>query len=174
MTAANFPTIAAFIFSQEGGFSDNPADPGGATMDGVTLATYRRFIPNATVDDLKAIPGFASMFILWLDYFRPVRGDDLPGGIDLMVADFGFNAGPRWSIALLQEAVGVDPDGDLGPVSMAAIAAADPVHLLSILHDAQMTYYRGLATFATFGDGWTRRTDARLVAALKLTGVTGA
>jgi hypothetical protein len=42
----NFDTCLAFTLKEEGGYSDNPADPGGATNMGITLATYRQWADN--------------------------------------------------------------------------------------------------------------------------------
>ncbi len=52
----NFQRALSLVLKSEGGWSDNPADPGGATMRGVTLATFRRYIdPKGTKDDLRHI-----------------------------------------------------------------------------------------------------------------------
>ena len=51
----DFQTCLAFTLSQEGGFVDDPYDPGGATNMGITLATYQEWFPNGTVADLRAI-----------------------------------------------------------------------------------------------------------------------
>lgn len=171
MPSVNFPASLTFTLSEEGGFADNAADPGGATMKGITLATYREFVPNATVDDLKAIPDFAVSFIYWSDYWREMKCDALPGGIDLTVFDFGVNVGPSESVRMLQRAVGVDDDGDLGPISMSAIGAASPSSVIASLAGAQKAYYQALPDFAMFGDGWVARTERRAVAALKIASV---
>ncbi len=52
----NFSRALALVLKSEGGWSDNPADPGGATMKGVTLTNFHRFVkPKATKADLRAI-----------------------------------------------------------------------------------------------------------------------
>ncbi|RVB39026.1 hypothetical protein EN902_14635, partial [Mesorhizobium sp. M7A.F.Ca.CA.001.16.1.1] len=52
----NFARALALVLKSEGGWSDNPADPGGATMKGVTLASFRRYVKaDATKADLRAI-----------------------------------------------------------------------------------------------------------------------
>ena len=51
---ADYTKLVPFIRKWEGGFSNNPKDKGGATNNGVTLATYRMvYGKNKTVDDLK-------------------------------------------------------------------------------------------------------------------------
>ncbi len=54
MTACNFAIALAFTLGQEGGWSDDPNDPGGATNQGITLATFRDWCgASQTVDDLR-------------------------------------------------------------------------------------------------------------------------
>jgi lysozyme family protein len=103
-----------------------------------------------------------------------VRGDDLPAGVDLSVFDFGVNAGPRRSVEMLQSAVGVDADGDLGPISMAAISAASPATVVASLSGMQRAHYESLDTFDVFGAGWLARNERRLQAATALIPTAGA
>lgn len=181
MTAANFPTpILDFALREEGGFSDDPRDPGGATMAGITIATFRKLMgdPSLTIDDLKAITPGEEASIYAKGYWSVVRGPDLPSGVDLSVFDFGVNAGPGRSERLLQEAVGVAADGVLGPISMAAIAKNLPSAIITTLAKLQMVHYQSLPDFPTFGSDWTARTARRTKAALAMAaaalgGVTG-
>lgn len=172
MTAANFPQAILFGFTlpEEGGFSDNPDDPGGATQAGITLTTFRKIMKNPalTVADLKAITPEAESTIYRLGYWATIRGDELPAGIDLTTFDFGVNAGPGESEMLLQRAVGVPADGILGPISMAAIAKASPCETIVALAGLQKAHYEALPTFHIFGAGWLARNTRRATAALKL------
>lgn len=170
MASASFAASLAFTLQSEGGWSDNPLDKGGATMKGITFATFRQYNPGATVDDLRNISDGQVADIYRRGYWNAVKGDDLPAGVDLSVFDMGVNAGPGRSIRLLQGAVGVTEDGAIGPITLAAIAAADPQNLIGTLAASQQAYYERLPTFDTFGDGWTSRTAARKAAALALTG----
>ena len=74
---------------------DDPADPGGATNMGITLATYRRWSDNAEpgpaqVQDMTERTAKAIYRSL---YWNPLRADALPAGADLSVFDIGANAG---------------------------------------------------------------------------------
>src|SRR6185437_16377169 len=73
-----FDTALAFTLAEEGGFSDNPADPGGATNKGITLATFREYQPGATVDELRAISDADVWRIYRLGYWNHMRCGDLP------------------------------------------------------------------------------------------------
>lgn len=177
MAAANFPhPILDFTLVEEGGFSDDPRDPGGATEHGVTLAVFRKVMknPGLTAADLRSITPEQEMEVYKPGYWNAVRGDDLPSGIDLMTFDFGMNCGPGESEMLLQEAAGLtgdDVDGVLGQMSMAAISRGSPSDLIAKLVGMQKAHYRSLRTFRFFGAGWLARTDRRAAAALKLVDV---
>lgn len=168
MSAVNFAAALAFTLQCEGGWSDNPDDPGGCTMKGITLATFEGFYPGATADELRAITDDQIQHIYSVGYWAPVHGDELPSGVDLSVFDFGVNAGPRRSRELLQQAVGVTVDGTLGPISMAAINAASPSAVIAALAGLQKSYYQGLDGWDEFGAGWSARNERRAVAAMAL------
>lgn len=154
----------------EGGWSDHPRDPGGATMKGVTLRTYSGFLGrDATKDELKNIPDEHLERLYRDGYWNAVRGDDLPSGIDMMVFDFAVNAGRKRAIITLQRAVDMpiaQQDGAIGPGTLAAVrdkcnrlgtgSVADNYGVLREL------FYRGLPTFDVFGKGWLRRNETVL------------
>jgi lysozyme family protein len=166
----NFSISLLFTLKSEGGFSDDPHDPGGATMKGVTLEVYRDYKGNSelTAADLKRITDAEISDIYMSRYWAKVRAEELPDGIDLSVFDMGVNAGPATSIKLLQRALGVTADGIFGPITLAAVSAAAPHALVQTLYQRQITYYRSLSTFKYFGKGWTRRCQGRRQAALAL------
>lgn len=165
-----FPACLAFTLAQEGGFVRHPADPGGATNKGITLATYRAWVPYATVETLRAIPDSDVARIYRGGYWQPVRGDDLPPGVDLMAFDFAVNTGPGRSARLLQQAVGAVADGAIGPRTLAAVRGMPAADVCRVLGDLQRDYYRALPTFGTFGRGWMARTERRVAKGLEMAG----
>jgi lysozyme family protein len=168
VTAANFPASLAFTLTQEGGWSDDPGDPGGATLNGITLQTLRdyRGDQTASADDLRAMLPAERNAIYRACYWDMVRGDSLPAGADCMVFDFGVNAGPGRSAKMLQTALGVTADGVIGPVTLAACSAADPSDLIEKLRQARLIYYEGLPGWLEFGRGWAARVAACAEAAV--------
>ena len=92
-----------------------------------------------------------------------MKGDDLPGGLDLCVFDFGVNAGPGRAAKYLQSMIGTTPDGGIGPMTLAALQKyVDENGLVESIEEYQkrrQEYYEKLSTFATFGRGWTRRVN---------------
>lgn len=166
---SNLETCLAFTLVREGGFVNDPVDPGGATNHGITLATLRAWrgapvsvedVRNLTAEDAKPIYG--------TNYWNPIRGDQLPPGVDLSVFDFGVNAGTRRTAEQLQEIVGVTVDGHIGPKTLAAVNEADPAKLIEALCVRHEAYYQTLPTFWKFGKGWTSRAEACKAASLEI------
>ncbi len=166
---AKFDQCLAVVLENEGGFSDHPRDRGGATNLGITLRTLAEWQGLAYDDldpggkekllaELKTLTRREAAEIYRANYWLPMRCGDLPNGVDLMVFDFGVNAGPRRSVKLLQRVTGVIDDGSVGPKTLAAVCAANPLDLIGELADERLAYYRSLDNFDAFGNGWTNRT----------------
>lgn len=167
---ANFPTCLAFVLAQEGGWSDDPSDPGGATQKGITLRTLQSFRHGATVEDLKNISDALVSMIYRRQYWAIMGCDNLPGGVDLMVFNFGTNAGPARSVMYLQVIAGVKQDGRDGAMTEAAIGKTPPTTVITKLAGLQRAHYRADPGFERFGDGWLAREDRAVAAAIQLIG----
>jgi lysozyme family protein len=154
----NYPKSLQWVLLSEAGWSNNPNDPGGPTMKGVTLMTFRHLIfPNATPADLRNISASQIDTIYRLSYWSVIQGDALPNGVDYASFDFAVNSGPGRAARELQECVGAMVDGSIGPHTLAAIAATDRVALINELCDKRLAYLEGLPTWHTFGHGWKNR-----------------
>jgi lysozyme family protein len=154
------------MLASEGGFTDDERDNGnklpdgrkGSTMLGVTQFNWEQHIGHqVTHEQMKKLTPTDVEPLYKKKYWDAVRADELPSGIDYMVFDMGVNAGPGRSIKILQAAVGVPADGGLGPISMAAIQAADPVELIEKFSEGKEAFYRSLDSFKTYGTGWLNR-----------------
>ena len=154
------------LLVSEGGFTDNPKDPGnhlpdgrmGCTNLGVTQAAWEAFVGHqvSTQDMRDLTPEKIEPFYKH-KYWDACHCDDLPSGLDYLVFDFAINAGPGRSIKTLQSAVGTTPDGGIGPKTMAAVIAHDHAELVEKFSQAKLDFYQSLPTFGTFGKGWTSR-----------------
>lgn len=154
----NFEKALQFVLVHEGGFANHPADPGGATMKGVTLNTFRQYYgAGKTVDDLRHITQEQLAHIYRTGYWNKCLCDQLPVGVDYAVFDVAVNSGPGRAAKFLQSAVGVAQDGAIGPMTLSKVAEQAPQSLINSLCDARLAFLRSLKTFATFGTGWTRR-----------------
>jgi lysozyme family protein len=146
------------VLASEGGWSDNPADPGGATMKGVTLAVFSRFKGRScTKDELRHISDADLAAIYRQGYWTAAHCDELQPGIDYVVFDCAVNSGPGRAIKTLQAAVNVTPDGAFGPRTKAAIMATGQANTIREFSAQREAFYRSLGTFPTFGRGWLSR-----------------
>lgn len=160
------------VLRHEGGFVDHPADPGGATIYGVTLRTYRNYRrnPHLTVEDLKNITMEEVHDIYRTGYWDPIKGDELPSGVDFVVFDMAINAGPGRAAKLLQTVLGVDIDGAIGTMTLRAANRHSPEETIRAYTNVRSDYYQSLPHFPTFGRGWMRRTHESEQIALSMLG----
>ena len=126
-------------------------------MKGITLATFRHYVPGATNADLRAISDEWVQLIYSDGYWEEVRGDALPAGVDLATFDYAVNSGPGRAAKALQAAVGTAQDGKIGKATLAAIQGEDNAKIVKEICARRLSFVRGLKTFGTFGKGWVRR-----------------
>jgi len=154
----NFSRALALVLQSEGGWSDNPADPGGATMKGVTLANFRKYVKaDATKADLRKISDAQVATVYRRFYWDAIAGAELPAGVDYAVFDFAVNSGPGRAAKYLQAAAGASPDGRIGPATLAAVRARPAGVLIDDLCDARLGFLERLPTWPKFGRGWSGR-----------------
>lgn len=164
--------IARAIVGREGGFVDDPDDPGGATNHGVTLATIRRLGLDLDNDgridarDLRALTQDQAVDIFIDHYFRRPGIDRLPGPLQASVFDMQVNAGVN-AVRILQRLLAqmgfaVVADGIIGPLTAAAAheaMAAAPDHLVDAYGVARRNYYYALADARPASRKYARRRD---------------
>ncbi|AZO23854.1 hypothetical protein EJ070_26345 [Mesorhizobium sp. M1E.F.Ca.ET.045.02.1.1] len=165
----NFARALALVLQSEGLWSDNAADPGGATMKGVTLANFRRYVKaDATKADLRKISDEQVATVYRRFYWDAVAGAELSDGVDYAVFDFAVNSGPSRAAKYLQAACGpsVVQDGRIGPATLAAVRAKPAGVLIDTICDARLKFLERLPTWATFGKGWQKRVVAVRIQAM--------
>lgn len=150
--------IAEQIVAREGGWANDPDDPGGATKHGVTIGTLRRLGRDLTGDgrvtaaDVRALSPAQAVDIYLEHYFRRPGIDRLPEPLQASLFDMQVNAGAT-AIRLLQALCGkiglsVAVDGIAGPQTRAAAARAmaiAPDHLADAYGIERRNYYYRLA-----------------------------
>ncbi|WP_428029272.1 glycoside hydrolase family 108 protein [Ancylobacter sp.] len=176
MTASSFDEALKRVLVHEGGYADHPADPGGATMKGVTQRVYdgwrrRHGVPVQAVRLIE--PGEVAA-IYRRQYWDAVRADDLPAGLDYALFDAAVNSGAAQAAKWLQRTLGVAADGQVGEATLAALADPEAGAVIDGLCDRRLAMLRALRTFPTFGAGWTRRVADVRAAALGMAGQAGA
>lgn len=171
MTASNFLACFKETESFEGGYVDNPHDPGGATLKGVTQAVYTAWLihqgrPNA---DVRGASDADIQDIYRAQYWDAVRGDDLYAGLDLVMVDSGWGSGPVTAIEWLQRLLGVDVDGQFGNLTLAALKPRwNSTALINELCTIRMSFFQRLTTWKYFGVGWTNRLNGIQAKALMM------
>lgn len=150
----SFERALEVVLSEEGGYVNNPADPGGETNFGISKRAY----PDL---DIKNVSRETAASIYRQDYWLATRCDQLPPGLDLMVFDAAVNMGPKMAIRLLQGAVGAQVDGVMGVDTLAKarlctgfLAARTAIKRMAV---RRVFAYFSLGKFDTFGKGWISR-----------------
>lgn len=149
-----FDQAFAALIGNEGGYSFNPADPGGETMWGVTARVARA---NGYAGDMRALTREQAAAFYRRLYWDAIDADSLPELLRFQVFDAAVNSGAAQAVRWLQAAVGTQADGVIGSATHLALAAANPARI-AILFDAErLTFMSGLPTWPAFGRGWARR-----------------
>jgi uncharacterized protein (TIGR02594 family) len=172
--ADTFIHALSHVLAMEGGYSDDPYDPGGPTNLGITVAdlaaVHGRALTSETAAELKAkvvalTPADVSP-IYRARYWEPSRAPALPSALALFHFDTAVNHGTSSAARMLQQALEVDVDGQIGPLTLAAAAATSHADVLNRYAEIRRVRYRSISTFWRFGHGWLARVDATLAAAL--------
>lgn len=171
-----FDLALRHVITMEGGWTDDPHDPGGPTNKGITLAVYARerkikITPANLAElksDLRAIPDALVRSIYETRYWQPAHCPALRPSLALMHFDASVNHGVDTAARFLQETLGVEIDGEIGPVTLGAARTVDPREALAKYAAIRRRRYRSLPHFWRFGRGWLRRVDATLAAATRL------
>ena len=149
----------------EGGFSNHPKDPGGATNQGVTQRVYDdyRRQHGGSLRSVKEMTPSERDTIYRQRYWNLIKGDMLPPGVSYVVFDGAVNSGVSQSVKWLQRALGIKADGVLGPATLTAVQGVnDHDALVAKIIERRFAFLKALKTWKTFGKGWTRRLDGVL------------
>jgi lysozyme family protein len=168
-TDTRFDRAMPLVLAHEGGFSDHPEDPGGATMQGVTQRTYDawRALQGEPARSVRLLEPAERDAIYYSQYWLAIRAPELPDGVAYCTFDAAVNSGPSRAARWLQEAVGVEQDGVIGSQTIAAVQAADARGVIHRMCEARMAFLRRLRTWPTFGRGWSRRVSEVQAAAIE-------
>ncbi|NTT85080.1 holin-associated N-acetylmuramidase [Tabrizicola fusiformis] len=164
--------LATEIVAREGGFVNDPDDPGGATNHGVTLGTLRRLGLDLTgegridVADVRRLTAAQAVDIYVEHYFTRTGIAALPEVLQPSVFDMYVNAGGN-AVKVLQRLLGdmgfpCDADGQIGPQTIRAAQMAyeaAPSHLADAYGIARRNYYYALADARPASRKYARRRD---------------
>jgi lysozyme family protein len=163
-----FAECVSVVLKHEGGFVDHPRDPGGATNMGITLRTLRdwRGDDSLTADAVRDLTEAEAREIYLARYWNPVRGDELPPGVDLAVFDWAVHGGVGRAARDLQTVLGVTVDGAIGRQTVEAAKRADHAEVIRAVCERRLNHLRSRPHWDAFGRGWERRVRAIEEAAL--------
>ncbi len=175
MTSFDFPGCLAFVLKWEGGYVNNPADPGGATNKGITQTTYNawRQSQGQPTQSVQAISDVEVQAIYAQNYWHPSGADRVPAALNLAAFDTAVNLGVSRAVRFLEQCVGTTTDGVFGPQTQAAAAACSVSTTAAAYCDAREAYYRALVAQTpsqqVFLKGWLNRlNDLRTTIGLPL------
>lgn len=155
---ANFSRSLESLLKHEGGFSDDPLDPGGMTNRGVTRAVWSEWLGRpASVKEMAQLTVQDVTPLYKRKYWDKINGDELPDGLDYCVFDFAVNSGVGRAAKLLQSCLGVTVDGQIGPKTIAAAKASNVKKVIELYGLARLTFLKSLPHWSVYKNGWSSR-----------------
>ena len=168
----SFDAALEFVLGYEGGYSNNPKDPGGETNLGITQRTLTEYVRTHSASglptDVRALKRGQAAKIYHDWYWLPISGDDLPPAIALLVFDCAVNQGVARASRILQDALGVKVDGVIGPLTIAAAKQATAAVLMREIALGRALAYVATGNMQVFGKGWFRRLFACVIEAVRV------
>lgn len=171
---SNFKQALSKILSHEGGYANVSGDAGGETYQGISRKNWGSWRGWAIIDKAKPLKhnqvlkdkqlqGLVEVFY-YEHFWKHIQGDKMNNqAVASFIFDWYVNSGFH-AIKAAQRAVKVADDGVIGPQTIAAINAADPVVLLASLKAARVKFYKDIVTRrpdqGKFLTGWTNRVNS--------------
>lgn len=143
------------LIGHEGGYVNNPNDPGGETHWGISKRSYPHL-------NIKTLTRAQARTIYRRDFWNRIHGDELYDGLAFQVFDFAVNSGIETAVRYLQRAIGVADDGVWGPVSAKAAAAMTESDVIMHLNAERLDFMTRLKNWPNASRGWSRRIAANL------------
>lgn len=158
------------LMQEEGGFVNDPKDPGGATNMGITLATLRACHWDVNNDgeidatDIRDLQPDQARSIARSRYWDRCRCDELPSLVNELVFDFAYHSGPTAAIKGLQRAAGIVDDGLIGTGTLHAVCQQTSDEMACRVMDERNRLLvrsidprTGQPLWPVYGKGWNRR-----------------
>lgn len=146
----NFETAFNYVMKWEGGYVNDPNDPGGETAFGISKRAYPEL-------EIKHLTKKMAREIYLRDYWTPLKCEDMIPEIRLLVFDAGVHTGLRHAIVMLQRAVKVKTDGIYGPMTKRALEITPPVVVINSYVFQRLDHLTNLTGWKNFSKGWAKR-----------------
>jgi len=171
---ADFDKFLPILLKFEGGFVNDPVDPGGATNKGITLKTFKAFAQpllnvSPTLANLKALTNQQAGVIYKVEYWDKVQGDAITlQDLANILCDFYVNAGANatklFQRVLNDMGAALPITGKVGPQTMAALQTQDQKQVYGNYKQGRIDYYNNLVKknpkMKKFLKGWMNRVNA--------------
>lgn len=138
------------VLGNEGGYVNDPTDPGGETNWGISKRSY----PDV---DIKNLTRHDAVDIYYRDFWMKVHGSEMSDGAAYQMLDAAVNSGPAQAIRFMQQAVGVADDGYWGPVSLKAMQDMTESDFIMRVLARRIRFMVKLKNFKYSGAGWMNR-----------------
>jgi lysozyme family protein len=145
-----FSHALELLLLQEGGYVNNSADPGGETKYGISKRSY-------PLVDIAGLTKSQAADIYAKDFWNPLDLDRFPAIVRYSIFDFAVNSGKQTAIRKLQLCVNAADDGQVGPVTLAAVESLMPLDLLFKYNKERLKFMSQLKHWPTFKNGWMTR-----------------
>lgn len=157
---ANFDGALTYIFEEEGGYVDNPKDPGGVTKYGITIHTLSAWRGRiVSRDDVKALNKRTAGAIYRKDYWEAINGDELPGGVDYAVLDYAVNSGTAHAIRSLHKVLGLKEAEEISQHTLSELSNHAAKSTINSLCNERAEWLKKLPQARIFGKGWLARVE---------------
>ena len=146
----NFDKAFEILIGHEGGYVNDPADPGGETKYGISKRSY----PDV---DIKNLTLAEAKVIYYQDFWVKAHCDEMPPLVAFNVFDAAVNHGRGQAIRFLQRALNVVDDGVFGNVTRRALFIVVEERVVMAFNAERLHFFTQLSTWGRFGKGWSRR-----------------
>ncbi|MGE3341510.1 MAG: glycoside hydrolase family 108 protein [Candidatus Altimarinota bacterium] len=150
-----FDDIFDRLIGHEGGYVNDPADPGGETQWGISKRSYPHL-------NIKTLTREEAKEIYRKDFWQKINADKLYDGVAWQLMDFAINSGIQTAIRYFQRALGVADDGYWGPESQKTADAMSESDQIMRLLGERLDFMTRLKNWPNHGKGWARRIAANL------------
>lgn len=151
----NFDQAFERLIGHEGGYVNDPRDPGGETKFGISKRSY-------PAEDIKGLTLERAKAIYRRDFWGVAGCDAVPDAMKFDLFDMAVNSGPVTAIKTLQRSAGVTPDGLLGPITLQALNSTPAPRLVARFNGHRLDFMTDLKTWSVFGKGWAKRVASNL------------
>lgn len=138
------------VLGNEGGYVNDPQDPGGETNWGISKRSY----PSLSIKELTRDQAIA---IYEKDFWIPAHCEELSDGAGYQLLDSAVNHGISQSIHLIQRALGIADDGIFGTHTLETLQATSETDFIMLFLAERLEFMSKLKKWDRFGRGWARR-----------------